>query len=271
MKELMTYIDSGLSSLPDNKSVYKFRLSLVDEITERANELTHAGLSDEKVITDLIISEHPDLPAEYAEVLKAEAEKKRKRNNRLIHIFGSAAYGLAVIFCFLTVSFVTADWSKTWVFPVAGTLAYICYFLMRKVIRSSKEDGMFMPVTRIMIAVSVFCVATAVFLYLLVVFEVDNAWLCFIFGVLAMFLADAIYIEVTKMRFSIFFHLLYIVPSFAMVYVILCTMKIMPWHPGWIIIPASLVIVFAIIFVRLVKHNKVQADEVEVDSEWNES
>ena len=271
MKEIMTYIDNGLSSLPDNKSVYKFRMALVDEITERANELTHAGLNDDKVITDLIISEHPDIPAEYAEVLRKETEKKRKRNNRLIHIFGSVLYGLAVIFCFLTVSFVTSDWGKTWVFPVAGALAYICYFLMRIVVHYSTGGGIFRPVSRIMIAFSVFCISTSVFLYLLVVFEVENAWLSFIFGVLAMFLADSLYIEFAKLRFSIFFHLMYIVPSFTMLYVILGTLKTIPWHPGWIMIPSSVVIVFAIIFVRLVKHSRMQEDELEVDSEWNES
>ena len=86
-----------------------------------------------------------------------------------------------------------------------------------------------------------------------------------------MFLADSLYIEFAKLRFSIFFHLMYIVPSFTMLYVILGTSKTIPWHPGWIMIPSSVVIVFAIIFVRLVKHSRVQEDELEVDSEWNES
>ncbi|MBR6005687.1 MAG: hypothetical protein IK063_05630 [Clostridia bacterium] len=56
MKTLLSFIDEAFRQIPETDRSYKYKMQLVSEVTERANELTHRGIKDEKVIEDLIIS-----------------------------------------------------------------------------------------------------------------------------------------------------------------------------------------------------------------------
>ncbi len=271
MKELMKYIDDSLSGIPDSKSFYKYKKAIVDEITDRANEITHAGIDDENVVRDLIISEYPDIRGEYGRLVDEEKKKRHKKQIRLACIFGSIIYFLVIVIAFLAVSFVTGDWAHTWVYLVSFIFAYLSAALIWIVVKLSRRQSLFHPVSRIFIALAVMLLTLTVFLYLKVIFDVNKSWLAFIFGVLAMMSADGIYAEKASERFAIFFHILYIVPAAAMIYIILGSLSVIPWHPGWLLIPASLIIVLLVIFIRILDHNKHKSQEIEEDSEWKDS
>ncbi len=270
MKKLMDYIDTAFSDLPDNKQVYKFRRKLIESVTDRANELSHAGLTDENVIDDLIISEHSDIKAEYEQIEAEITAHKRKKNAVKLRIAGSLFYFIAVAVIFLALGFITKDWSKVWIFPVNGFLIYVAYMSISAVISLSSKRSLFHPISRILLAVSVFSFTFAIFLISLALFHRPHSWLIFIYGVLAFFIADGIYAEIATERFAIYFHLLYIVPSAAMLYIILSVHRVIHWHPGWIMIPASILIVVLVIIIRLIIHSKDNSEEMEDDSEWNE-
>ena len=107
MKELMDYVDSSLEGLPEDKYLYAFKKRIVSEITERANEVTHTGISDEKVLTDIIKSQSPDIRAEF-ESFKNDIEKKRSaKSRRRKALLGSAVFFASLIFVFLLVSIIT--------------------------------------------------------------------------------------------------------------------------------------------------------------------
>ncbi len=113
MKELMEYINNSLNSLPEDKYLYAFKKKLVSEITERANEITHTGISDDKVIYDIITGEHPNIEKEFKDY-KGEFEKKRKKKAAFRKtILGSAGYFLAVLIIFLVVSFMGQGWGRS--------------------------------------------------------------------------------------------------------------------------------------------------------------
>ena len=269
MKRIMEYIDSAFEGMPESETLYKYKQNLVAGLTERANELTHSGLDDENVIYDLIVSEHPDLKGEYNEHLKEIKAKKKKKKTFVLRIIGSVMYAMVTVLVYLGLSFATGEWGRTWVFLVSAALVYVSYIIFLIVCMLTKRRSMFHPLSRILLAVNVNIYALIIFLVLFVVFGVKGAWLTFIFGVLAMMTVDGIYAEKAAERFAIFFHIGYIVPAAAMIYIILSSLNIIPWHPGWIMIPSSLVIVFAVIMARIAIHNKdTELEETEDDSEW---
>ena len=74
------YIEESCKNIEDNHISYIFKKKLLDEMTQRANEITSAGLRDEKVIADLLADEFPDIEKQYKEFEKAE--KASQENNR---------------------------------------------------------------------------------------------------------------------------------------------------------------------------------------------
>lgn len=270
MKELMEYINNSLNSLPEDKYLYAFKKKLVSEITERANEITHTGISDDKVIYDIITGEHPNIEKEFKDY-KGEFEKKRKKKAAFRKtILGSAGYFLAVLIIFLVVSFMGQGWRRSWVFLVNGISLYVAYMSLNTVSLLSEKSGRYRPFSRTLLAISVFSFALPVFLIFAFLLRAPHSWLVFIAAIIAMFIVDGIYIEKQKLRFAIFFHLAYIPPAMTMFYIFFAVLKIIPWHPGWIMIPLSFLIVIAVILYRLNVHkkHKYTDEETEADSEW---
>ena len=65
MEKFFDYIDSSLPDNPQDKNMYKYKRALLDEMESRAFELEKRGLTDENVVADLVIGEHPDLKEDY--------------------------------------------------------------------------------------------------------------------------------------------------------------------------------------------------------------
>lgn len=265
MTSLNKFYENAVSTLPDNNISYDFKRKLYSEITEKANELTHSGLDDEKVICDLIFSEHTDILSEYqAYESKIKSEKKAKSLGK-IKVFSVILYLLIITVSYLALSFLTGKWSQTWSIPVCGICTVLFAACISKVLHNSQK-GKKMIFSRILLAVSVFLIAAGIFTLMITFGNLGKAWLVFIVGVIIAFTFDGIFIEKAKMRFSIFFHLSYIVPSFAMFYIILAALSVIPWNPGWIMIPASLIIIIAVILIRIIISSKEKEAE-----QWTEN
>src|SRR5699024_11421463 len=78
MESFIDYIENTLQGERDDATLYHFKRQLLDKMTERANEITHSGLHDEKVLSDLIISEYPDLPGAYQKYRVAAKRERRE-------------------------------------------------------------------------------------------------------------------------------------------------------------------------------------------------
>ena len=61
MKNFIDYIETSCADLGSSQSAYRYKKKVLDEMTERANEITRTGLKDEKVLCDIITEEYPDL------------------------------------------------------------------------------------------------------------------------------------------------------------------------------------------------------------------
>ena len=60
---------------------------------------------------------------------------------------------------------------------------------------------------------------------------------------------------------GIFSILLYIPVIFTLFYVVLGIAKVLPWHPGWLLILFGILVDFAVVAVRLISGTKVKEEE----------
>ena len=119
------YAEKALKKLPNTKSAYLYKQEIIARMTARANELVESGLSDNKVINELIINEFSDIEKEYYERLKKKKQNEKSKNKGSVAALGICGYILLLVGAFLGVSFVTGSWDKTWLIIVIGVLGAV--------------------------------------------------------------------------------------------------------------------------------------------------
>ena len=267
MEKFIAYIEQALPDRPGDTVLYQFKRQILDEMTARAAAVSARGLNDQKVLEDLILSEYPDLPGAYAAYSAKKASAKRAKRSLLFHVLGSVGFILLLLVVFLAVSFWTKAWGQTWVIMVDGILLWIDYLLFVGIKKLTSLRRLFQVFARVLLAIGVMVAAVAVFLFCMAVLHAPNSWLVVIGGIAAMFAADSLYIAVTRQKLAAIFYLAYIPAFFSMLYVIFGAAGLLPWSPGWVIIPLSLLLDVVVIAVLLIYNKKISR---EVARHWNE-
>lgn len=272
MQSFIDYIESTFQGTADDGTLYRYKRQLLEKMTERANEVTHAGLRDEQVLNDLIISEFPDLQDDYRRFYKANRKKRRDKLMNRIMIFGSVGISLLLVIVFLAIGFLTDIWSPTWLIVADGFLLWAMFLLCEGVHRITALRRLFHPIARVLLALSVMCGTVAVFLFALAALHLPNAWVIFPLGVICIYIADAVYATYTKQKLRIINYLIYILAASPMVYVFLAGVNLIPWNPGWLIILLAIALDILIVIGKAVSNSKYKYKyKPEVDAAWNEN
>lgn len=268
MKEkYIDYIDKSLPDISGDSILFQFKRKILDEMTALDSTVEARGLKDEKVREDLIISEYQDLQGKYNVFFSEKTEQKRTKRNLIANIIGSVIYILLLLVAFLGISFITREWESTWVIMVDGILFWIDYLLLLGVAKISSMRRSYHIFARLLLGIAVITCAVAVFLICMAVLHMPYSWLIIIAGIAAIFVADGIYISATNQKLAVIFYLAYIPAIAAMLYIILGALGIIPWAPGWAMIPLSLLIDAAIIAALVMRNKKIAR---EVAKHWNE-
>lgn len=202
------YAENELKKLPNTKTAYLYKQEIIARMTARANELVENGLSDNKVINELIISEFSDIEKEYYERLKKKKKSAKSKNKVSLIALGIIGYVLLLVGAFLGISFVTGAWDKTWLIIVVGIL-----------------------------------------------------------GAVIAGLAGGCFVLFAKKKKIAVFALLLVVPAIAALsYVILGLTGLLAWHPGWLVVVASIFVDFLIVVVRLIISSKKEVE----DEKWED-
>lgn len=268
MEKFYDFIDSSLPDRGGDKLLYKFKRKTFDEMTERANELTSRGLKDKNVISDLIISEHGNIQAEYHEFATKELEGERRKKFALSNIIGSVAYIFILVISYIGISMATQKWSMTWVMIVDGILIWVSYLLTLGINRVLELKKVFHIFARIMLAMLIVIISVIIFIFMLGIFHTPHAWVTVFVGLFLMFLGDGLFASLTKQRLAIFYWLAYIPSMAAMLYIILGGLNLVSWSVGWLMIPLSVIIDFIVIIAAI--HKNTSYDEEVVDA-WKEN
>lgn len=266
----ISYIEGAFAGVSDTDTLYRYKRGVLEKMTARANEIAAAGLQNEAVLNDLIISEFPNLQEDYANYDRLERKRRRRKQMNTFLIFGSAALILTLVLAFLGIGFLTGAWSPAWLLVPVGILVWTAFLLGVFVCRITEKRRLFHPIARVLLALAVMCITVSVFLILLVAAAWQQAWVIFPAGVICMYIADGIYAFVTHQKLRIINYLLYIPAAAPMVYVILGGLSVIPWHPGWLIVPLSVLLDLILVLCKIAENSKYKY-RPEVDAAWNEN
>lgn len=268
MDSFIKFIDAALAEQKKGDILYKFKRKKLDEMNARVSEIKSRGLTNQKVIEDLVISENSNVAQEYKSYYTSETTTKKVKRNLILNLIGSAMYLLLVVILFLGISFVTQQWSMTWAIMVDGVLLWVVYLLSIGVRKFTSMKRIFHIFARLFLAGSVIVSIVCVYLAVVALTDLNHSWLIVIFGLIAMLLSDALYASFAHHRLVLFNWLLYIPAIAAFTLIIIGVLGIMPWRVAWLIVPAGLIVDLAIIMIAIAK-NKMNS--MEVDDVWNEN
>lgn len=236
MKDFIEYIETSCAGLPDNHITYLFKKQILDEMTDRANEMTHAGLRDEKVLADLMADEYPDLPAQYKVWSKEYKKKKLAKTLRLVMGIGGVIFFIAMFIAYFEVSKATGAWDKTWLIIVGGIFAMIIFYISFLIKRICRMRRLFHPIARILLAGCVMLFTVFMFLFWLMMIPELTFWPILMAGIILMLLADIAFAFATKQKFRTVTAFVYMPVISTMLYIILAAYNVIGWVTGWPVI-----------------------------------
>ena len=268
MESFIKFIESVLPDNKGNDILYKFKTKKLDEMNNRVTEIKSRGLSNQKVIEDLVISESANVDEEYKAYYASQTAKRNAKKSLILNLIGSAVYLLMVVVLFLGVSFVTQKWSMTWAIMVDGVLLWVIYLLSIGVRKFTSMKRIFHIFARLFLAGAVIVFMVSVYLAVVALSDINNSWLIVIFGLIAMLLCDALYATIAHHRLVLFNWLLYIPAIAAFLLIIIGVLGIIPWRVAWLIVPAGLVVDLAIILFAIAKNKTIRLEVADI---WNEN
>lgn len=206
---------------------------ILDEMNQKAKEITRAGLKDEKVLTDLITDEFCDLEAGYA---KYEKQNRRRKLLKVGLPVGSLIFLILIFIAFFTISSITDAWEKTWLIVVGGVFAVVILWLSIAIAKLCTMRRVFHPIARVLTAGCVILFAVFAFLFFLMMMPELLVWPILPGGIIVALLADLGFAFSTKQKLRTISLFVYMPTISTMLYVILSAYNIVTWTAGWPII-----------------------------------
>ena len=236
------YIEDSCKNIEDSHISYVFKKKLYDEMTDRANEITRAGLHNEKVITDLLADEYPDIEKQYREFEKQQKKKARGRFLRKLFALGGVLYFIAIFVAYFGISNVTGAWGQTWLIIVGGIFSMIIFYTSFLIKRLYHWHRFLHIVARLLISGCIMLVAIFAFLFVLMMFDPGISWIIVILGVMALLITDLIFAFATKQKFRTISLFAYMPILATMLYIVLAGAGVVTWLAGWPIILVGLAV-----------------------------
>lgn len=270
MERLADYIEKAFEGVPDTDgTLYRYQRQLLEKMYARADELTHVGLRDEKVLFDLVLDEYPDLHADYEKFAQADRKSRRARRFRMGLAFGSIGYTLLLTSLYLIVSFATRRWDMTWLMMEGGMSALAIVLLSFAIRKLCSMRRLFLPIARVLMLFCIMLVAVFAFLLCLML-GVPQSWVIVLGGVVCLFIADASFAAKTKQKLAVINYFLYIPGAAAILYVILAALGAVSWENGWHMIIGG-VLIDAVIAIGIAIDNMKYHYKQEVEAAWSEN
>ncbi len=267
MKNFLEYVDKSFEGMKETESLYRYKQKLIAEMTERANELVAAGLKDDKIIAAIIMEEYPDLVGAYKAKMKEKATMSKKSRNGSLLAVGVLGGIFGVVCLYLAISFLTGAWGKTWMLLVGGIFAVLVLLFVALAGKLTKKKGKFGFASRILSAAAVLLIAVYMFLFTTIIVPVPGSWIIFILAVPFAMIFDMLLSYKFNKKTGIFSILLYVPVIFTLFYVVLGIAKVLPWHPGWLLILFGVLVDIILVAVKLLFGTKVNVEE---DDSWSE-
>ena len=241
MKDFIEYIETSCAKLPDNRMTYLYKKHILDEMIDRANEITHSGLKDEKVLADLMADEYPNLEGNYKGWVKEHRKQKAEKTMRIVMGIGSVvAFILSLVFFFVigenaTFTYYGYDegilgthtvsaYRNSWLIIVGTVFAIIILYAGYGIKRICNMRRVFHPIARALIVLCVMIVMVFAFLCALMLSTnplETKMWPIVIAGIVLALVVDIFFAFITKQKFRTITTMIYLPIISTMLYVIL--------------------------------------------------
>lgn len=246
---------------------FVFKRRVLEEMDERTNEVSKRGLSDEKVLHDLIIDEFGEkkVLSDYEKYLQEIKEKKQLKAAPIV----CAAVMLLSVAVYLIIGFTSDFWHPTWLIIEGAATAVFIGLMLFGVSLLHRHHFLYF-LLRLLVAGSVMVLSQFVFLVLRIPFGIENAYLVFLGALGLMFVTDFILAAATKQRLLILNAIVTVPVLAAFVYVILGLLHVISWWP-WRFIFLGAVFCDLLIILGVLAHNKKYSYKPEVEDSWKEN
>ncbi len=243
MQIIIDYIEKSCSGLKDNQVTYCYKKKLLDEMSERAGEMIHAGLKDEKVLIDLIADEFGDIKSGYDKFLKERKKQQRGKFMKVAFPVGGLLFLIMIFITYFAVSSLTSAWDKTWLIIVGGIFAMIIFYFSFAINKLCQMRRVFHPIARVLIVGCVMLFMVFAFLFQLMMLPDEfTVWPTLPAGVAMALVADLIFAYTTKQKFRTISFFVYMPAIATMFYIILAAYGVVSWIAGWPVIFIGLVV-----------------------------
>lgn len=266
MQDMALYIEGVFKDLPFDDVLLQFERELLTAWEETCARVKKAGLTDEKVLFDLFLSDHPDLPGEYAVYRRAELRKRREKRRHKLLVWGTPVYFLVMAAAYLGVSFLTHAWRESWLIIIGFVTVWVDTVGVLLAVEIAAKRRLFHPIARVLLGLSVMMTTTLVYLVGLMLFAIPRFWVVFPAGVFVMYCVDALFARLTGQKLRIINYLIYIPAAAPMVYVVLAGLRLIPWHPGWLIVPLAAALDVVLLICKGIENGKYRYRPGEEDA-----
>ena len=241
MRDFIEYIETSCAKLPDNRMTYLYKKSILDEMIERANEITHSGLKDEKVLADLMADEYPNLEGNYKNWVKEHKKKKLEKTMRIVMGVGSVFSFILALISFFVVGenstftyygynddvlglHTVSGYRNAWLIIVVVVFAIIILYAGYGIKRICRMRRVFHPIARALIVLCVMIVMVFAFLCALMLSTnplETKMWPIVIAGIVLALVVDIFFAFLTKQKFRTITTMIYLPIISTMLFVIL--------------------------------------------------
>ena len=248
------YLEQQFRAISPTKEAMEYREEVLQNLLDRAQEYKIKGMTDEDAIYDLCI----DSLGKFKDTL-VDFENRLDNVKRAVPRIGARvltgiAIALFVIIGYLSVSFATRAWDKTWLILVGGAFMGITAGAIFGIIvfANKKRRLAVRGLSHIILALAF----TFIFLILQILVRFQYSWMTFLVMVVAMLITDTAeaYSYGSKTRLI---DLLATVEVMAvMVYVMLGVTHVIKWSPWWLLPVGAALVDVIILIVSLLRYSK---------------
>lgn len=260
------HIESVMKKEGNSPLVFIFKRRELEEMDMRTQEVKKRGLSDEKVLHELIIDEYNEkrILSDYQKYLQEVKEKKLLKAAPFV----CGGTMLLSVIVYLLIGFIADVWHPTWLIIEGAATGVFIGLMLLGVYLLHKHHFLYF-VLRLLVAGSVMVLAQFVFLFIRILFDFDMAYLVILGAVGVMFITDFILATATKQRLLIVNALITVPVITAFTYVILGLLGVIAWYP-WRFMFLGAVLLDLLIVVGVLIHNKKYSYKPEVEDAWKE-
>lgn len=269
MKErFKRYLEREFRAIRPTLAAAEYREKMLKQLMDRAQELRIKGIDDDDLIYDMCIDELGDFRATLMQFDEKEHKISNAKRNAVLGAVCGVGAVLAFVLIYLVVSFVTGEWSRTWLILVGAAFAGVVAAAIVMLVKFGKSKKFVLM--RLMPPVVIVLLCVYLFLLLQLVFNVPMSWIIFLVMVMLVFGFDAIMAFVTDFKFRWIELPIVIEVLCVMIYVIVGVASAV-WHPTWLLCLGGVVAAIAEAIVLIAKRNgnKDKKEKVRLNDKYN--